>query len=369
MVSKIKMQRVAKNIVNVNFGIKEGDVVILSAGPNSLKFAEMMAYECSIIGAQPTITYNSDELSLKTYRKINTKFLTKKPKLGYAHLDVVDAEMNIDDSNPFLARQLPQWKVEIRRKSIKPLRKLREKKLIKKKLKSALIGFPTKECAKAMKVPFKKLERIFWNTMDVDFNKLYKFNKRLMKNFDGVDKLKILGNLTNLELSVKGRNFLNDCGIVAKEKMGYMNLPAGEIFVAPLETSVNGEIYFDLPCMYHYGKQVKGVWFKFKNGKVAEYKIREGQKNFEDVIKHASGKKTTIAELGIGTNPKAKPTGGMIIVDEKILGTIHMAIGQNKLYGGVNESTIHWDFFKTMGKRSRIEADGKTIMKNGKWLL
>jgi aminopeptidase len=369
MVSVKKMRRVAKNIVRLNFGIRQGDVVVIYVGPNSLKFGEMLAYECAIIGAQPVITYGSDELALKVYKKIDSKFLRQKPKLGYAHLKVVNAEMNIDDSNPFLARQLPQWKVEIRRKTVKPLRRLKEKKLARKTLKSALIGFPTKEDARAMRIPFKRLEKIFWDTMDINFNKLYYFNELLMKKFNGVDKIRIVGKRTDFEFSVKGRKFLNDCGIVAKEKMGYMNLPAGEIFTAPVETSANGHIYFDLPCMYHYGKQVEGVWFRFKNGKVVEYKIRKGKKNFEDVIKHASGKKTTIAELGIGTNPKAEPTSGMIIVDEKILGTIHVAIGQNKLYGGVNESTIHWDFFKTMGRGSRVEADGKVLMKNGKWLL
>ncbi len=369
MVSEKKMKRVAKTIVHTNFGIKQGDVVLISAGPNSLNFAELLAYECAIIGAQPTIMYGSDRLALKVYKDIDFKLLKQKPKLGYAHLKVVNAEMHIDDSNPFLARRLPQWKVEIRRKAIKPLRKLKEKKLAKKKLKSALIGFPTKEDARAMHIPFKRLEKIFWDTMDVDFGKLYKFNERLLKKFKGVDKIRIVGERTDLEFSIRGRKFLNDCGIVAKEKMGYMNLPAGEIFVAPIETSANGHIFFDLPCMYHYGKQVEGVWFRFKHGRVVEYKIRKGQKNFEDVIKHASGKKTTIAELGIGTNPRAKPTGGMIIVDEKILGTIHIAIGQNKLYGGVNESTIHWDFFKTMCRGSRVYADGKVVMKNGKWLL
>lgn len=369
MVSEKKMRRVARNIVHTNFGIKRGDVVVISAGPNSLKFAEQLAYECAIIGAQPSINYGSDDLSLKIYKKIDSKFLRQKPKLAYAHLKVVDAEMHIDDSNPFVARHLPQWKVEIRRKTIKPLRRLKEKKLAKKTLRSALIGFPTKEDARAMGISYKRLENIFWDTMDVNFNRLYRFNERLMKKLKGTDKIRIVGKRTDLEFSMKGREFLNDCGIVAKEKIGYMNLPAGEIFGAPVETSANGEIYFDLPCMYHYGKQVEGVWFRFKNGKVVEYKIRKGKKDFEDIIKHASGKKTTIAELGIGTNPNARPTGGMIIVDEKILGTIHVAIGQNKLYGGVNEATIHWDFFKTMGRGSRVEADGKVVMKNGKWLL
>jgi aminopeptidase len=369
MVSEKKMKRVARKIVRSSFGIKAGDVVVVSCGPNSLEFAEMLAYECSVIGAQPMVAYGSDKWTLKTYKRIDTKFLRQKPKLAHAHLDVVAAEMNIDDSNPFYARQLPQWKVEIRRKTVKPLRRLKEKKLARKALRSALIGWPTKEKAQAMGIPFKRLEKIFWDTLDVDFRRLYRFNERLMKRLKGAGTIHIVGNRTDLEFSVKGRKFLNDSGRVARQKMGYMNLPAGEIFTAPVETSANGEIFFDLPCMYHYGKQVHGVWFRFKNGKVAEYDIKKGKKNFEDIIKNASGKKTTIAELGIGTNPNAQPTGGMIIVDEKILGTIHIAIGQNKLYGGVNEATIHWDFFKTMGRGSRLKVGGKVMMKDGKWLL
>jgi aminopeptidase len=368
MVSGRKMQRIAKTIVNTSFAIKPKDVVLISCGPNSLKFAETLAYECAIKGAQPSIGYGSDELSLKIYKKINPKFLKFKPKLGYAHLKVVNAEMHIDDSNPFVARKLPQKKIEIRRKIVKPLKRKRDKKMLRKTLKVAVIGFPTKETARAMKTSLKKLDRIFWNTIDIDLKKLYKFNEALMKKLKNTKKIKIVGNKTNLEFSVRGRKFLNDCGIVEKEAMGYMNLPTGEVFTAPVENSANGEIYFDLPCIYHYGKQVKGVWFKFKKGKVVKYKITKGLKDFEDVIKNASGKKTTIAELGIGTNPKAKPTGGMGILDEKIKGTIHIAIGDNRLYGGKNEATIHWDFFKTMGKSSRLYADEKMIMKDGKFV-
>lgn len=367
MVSEKKMRKVAKNIVHTNFSISKGDVVNITAGPNSLDFAEALAYECSIVGAQPFIMYGSDKLSMDIYKDIDPKFLKQKPKLGYNHLKVVDAEMHIDDSNPYIARKMPQWKVEIRRKTVKPLRKLREKKLWKKTLRSALIGFPTKEKAKMMGLPYTRLDKIFWDTMDVDFERLYRFNERLMKKVKNAKTVHIVGKKTDLTFSVKGREFLNDSGIVAREKMGFMNLPAGEIFVAPIEDSANGEIFFDLPCLYHYGKQVHGVWFKFRKGKVIEYKITKGKKNFEDIIKNASGAKTTIAELGIGTNYRAKPTGGMIIVDEKVYGTIHIAIGSNELFGGKSESTIHWDFFKSMDRGSRVEIDGKVLMKDGKW--
>jgi len=369
MVSKKKMQKVAKTIVNTNFSIRPKDVVIISCGPNSLKFAEALAYECTIKGAQPAITYGSDELSLKIYKKINPKFLKFKPKLAYTHLKVVNAEMHIDDSNPFVARLLPQKKIEIRRKTLKPLKRKRDKLLAKKEMKLALIGFPTKEDAKAMKLPFKKLEKIFWDTIDVNYNKLFSFNEKLIRKLKNAKKIKIVGERTNLKFSVKNRKFINACGIIAKKgEIGYLNLPDGEVFTAPVENSANGEIYFDLPCMYHYGKQVEGVWFRFKRGRVVDYEIEKGLKNFEDVIKNASGDKDRIGELGIGTNPKAKITGGMIIVDEKVRGTIHIAIGDNKLYGGRNDSTIHWDFFKTMGKGSRLYVNKKLIMKDGRFV-
>jgi aminopeptidase len=369
MVSESKMLKVAKTIVRTNFNIKPKNVVLIDAGPNSLKFAERLAYETAMGGAQPLIVYGSDQLDLDVYRDINPKFLKNKPRLGYAHLKVVDAEVSLDDSNPFIAKHMPQWKIEIRRKTVKPLRKIKEDLLAKKKLKSALIGFPTKDDARAMGIPFKKLDHIFWDTLDVDFYKIAKFNDRMLRLMKGARKVRIVGEKTDLTIGVRGRHFISDCGIVDKEEMGFMNLPAGEIFIAPEETKADGEIYFDLPCMYHYGKQVRGVWFRMKKGKVVEYRIEKGKEDFDDIMRHASGKKTTIAELGIGTNPHAKPTNGMIIVDEKIYGTVHMAIGQNILYGGKNESTIHWDFFKTMGKGSRVYVDGKVAMKDGKRLV
>ncbi|MFH1229621.1 MAG: aminopeptidase, partial [Candidatus Aenigmatarchaeota archaeon] len=259
--------------------------------------------------------------------------------------------------------------IEIRRKILKPFRKIEERRQLKKDMKSALIGFPTQENAKAMKIPYDKLCKIFWSTMNADGEEMYKFNNKLLKKLKNADKIRIVGEKTDIAFSVKGRFFFNSCGIIEKKgEMGYINLPDGELFVPPVENSVEGEIYFDLPCMYHYGKQVEGVWLKFKNGRLVKYKVYKGLRDFEDIYKNASGDKDKIGELGIGTNPNARPTGGMIIVDEKIRGTIHMAIGSNDHFGGKNDATIHWDFFKTMGKGSRMFVDGKVFMKDGKFV-
>lgn len=370
MISEKEMQKIAKTIINTNLGVKEKDIVTISAGPKSLAFAEALAYEAAIKGAQPSIQYGSDKLALKTYRNINPKFLKNWPRLADVHSKLVDVSIVIDDTNPFIARLLPQEKIEIRRKVIKPIRRREEERQRKKEMKAALIGFPTLEVAKAMKIPFSKLNKIFWDAMRADYQKIYQFNSSLIHKLSGAKTITIVGEKTNLSFSVKGRKFINACGIVEKKgEIGYLNLPDGEVFTAPVENSVNGEIYFDLPCLYHYGKKVEGVYFKFKNGILIDYDIEKGLKAFEDVYKNASGDKNKIGELGIGTNPRAKLTGGLIIVDEKVKGTIHMAIGHNKHFGGKNDSTIHWDFFKDMRKKgSRLYADEKLIIKDGTFL-
>jgi len=365
MISQAELQKIAKNIINKSMFVKQKEAVVISTGPNSLKFAEKLAYEAAIIGANPTITYGNDELSLKIYKDIKTKHLRIIPKLSKILAKKIDVEIIIDDSNPIIARKLPQKKIQIRMKTMKPIKKIRDKRIIKKTIKSVLIGFPNKETAKSLGTSFNKLSKIFWNTLSMDPYKLYIINEKIISKLKNAEKINITGKNTNIELSVKNREPINDCGLWERDKIGYLNLPAGEVFYAPVETSANGEVYFDLPCLWHFGKQVKGVWFEFKNGRVVNYSIERGQKNFEEVMKHASGDKDKLAELGIGTNPNAKPTGGMTIVDEKIRGTIHMAIGWNKGYGGKNDSTIHWDFFKDM-KKSKMFVDDKLFMKNGK---
>lgn len=363
----INLNKIAEEIINKNLSIKEKEVVIISASPKSLEFSEALAYQCSMIGAQPLIQYNSDELLLRTLKNIKIKYLKEWPKLSDALMKVADARIIIDDQNPFLESKLPQDKIELRREVMKAITRREDNRIIRKDEKVALVGFPTEEQARALGVSFNKLSKIFWSTFNIDCNELYKFNDLLARKFMNAKKVRLTGKETELEISIRGRTPLNSAGLWDKDKIGFINLPDGEVFFAPVENGANGEIFFDLPCMWHFGKQVKGVWFKFRNGKVVDYKIDKGLTAFEDVMKNASGSKFNIAELGIGTNPHAKPTGGLIIVDEKIKGTIHIAIGDNKIFGGKGDATIHWDFFKTMNPGT-MEVDGKLVMENGKFI-
>ena len=359
------MEEVARNIVRKNLSLKEGEITLIECGPKSLEFAESLAYEASMVGAQPTIIYSSDKLALRVYRDIKITFLKKKPKLYKILSQKVDAKIIIDDTDPFLSRKIPQNKIEIRRRVTKPIRRIEEERQKRKDMKAVLVGFPTEEQARMMGISYRKLKKIFWSAMNVDYEKLYEYNEKVISAFKGAETIRVVGKKTDISFSIKGRRFINACGLFEKETMGYLNLPDGEVFLPPVENSVEGEIYFDLPCMWHYGKKVKGVWFRFENGRLKEFHVEKGEKNFRDVYENASGDKDKIGEFAIGTNPKARITGGMIIVDEKVRGTIHMAIGHNKHFGGRNDSTIHWDFFKDM-RKGRIYADENLVMENGK---
>ncbi|MEM5826178.1 MAG: aminopeptidase, partial [Candidatus Aenigmatarchaeota archaeon] len=206
------LEIIAKNIININLGVKEKDIVLISAGPNSLAFAEALAYEAAMVGAQPTIYYSSDELALKIYKDIKEKFLKNWPRLADILSKVVDVSIIIDDTNPFAASKIPQNKVEIRRKIYKPIRRREERREKRKELRKALIGFPNLDTAKSLGISFKKLNEIYWNTMKADYENIYQFNSKLIKVLNKAKTIRIVGEKTDISFSVKGRKFMNGCG-------------------------------------------------------------------------------------------------------------------------------------------------------------
>jgi aminopeptidase len=142
-----------------------------------------------------------------------------------------------------------------------------------------------------------------------------------------------------------------------------LNIPDGEVFVAPLEHSANGFIKFDFTTIPGFGK-VSDLKAEFKDGKIVWFNSPQ-KKIFKKFLDSNVGEKDRIAELGIGTNSAAKYVGETI-VDEKIFGSIHIAIGNNTgAYHGKNRASSHLDMVKIMKKDSKMLADGKLIMNDG----
>jgi leucyl aminopeptidase (aminopeptidase T) len=212
-------------------------------------------------------------------------------------------------------------------------------------------------------------EAILANEMAADYNEVADLTMKLHDALDGCSDVHLTSPLgTDLRFTITGRMIATDPGIVRKP--GYYNLPAGECYVSPIEDSANGLLIVD--------KSFPGILIKepihltFENGRVVDIRGGEEARELERMIEDGESQPNgegcrTIAELGIGTNPSARITGN-VMTDEKVLGTVHIAIGHNNnpFYGGQNTAPIHLD--GVMGNPTLV-VDGETLIENGRYLV
>ncbi len=164
----------------------------------------------------------------------------------------------------------------------------------------------------------------------------------------------------DLTLSVEGRTFINSDG--------HANMPSGEIFTGPVEDSVNGWVRFDYPSIVG-GRAVSGIELRFENGRVVEASAKENEDLLYAQLDADAGSRY-LGEFAIGTNFGIQQFTGNILFDEKIGGTIHMAIGRGyEETGSQNKSSVHWDMICDMRQDSEILVDGELFYKNGEFVV
>jgi len=174
-----------------------------------------------------------------------------------------------------------------------------------------------------------------------------------------VNKIHILGENTDLLLRVKNRKWIN-CS-------GKLNMPDGEVFTGPLENSANGTVRFTYPGIVA-GREVEDITLTFKDGKVVKATAVKGDELLQQMLKIKGADR--IGEIAIGTNYGITQFSKNMLFDEKMGGTIHMALGASyPESGGLNKAAIHWDIVKDMKKEAEIYADNKLFYKNGKFLI
>lgn len=238
----------------------------------------------------------------------------------------------------------------------------------RKKVRWCYFGWPIpkRQCL----VSKQRYRRVFINSIRATFSsKLKRLCEYYRKALENGNRVKIVAeDGTYLTFRIRGRPVLVADGIIDEVdiKRGDvgLNIPDGETFCAPLEHSANGFIIFDFTTIPGFGK-VTNLKTKFKNGKMIWFDSPQ-KKIFKKFLDANTGEKDRIAEFGIGTNPAARYVGE-VIVDEKIFGTIHIAIGNNRgAYHGRNRASSHLDLIKDMRKsKGSVYVDGKLIMKNG----
>jgi aminopeptidase len=184
--------------------------------------------------------------------------------------------------------------------------------------------------------------------------------KRLAEWIDGREEVRVTAPGTDVTLGVAGRSWI-PC-------VGEHNMPDGEFFTGPVEDSANGVVAFSFPASYG-GRTVSGVRFRFEDGKIVDASAEQGEEFLIEMLDTDPGARR-LGELGIGTNYGIATGTKEILLDEKIGGTVHMAIGMSyPETGGTNSSAVHWDMVCDLRAGGSIRVDGTELQRDGRFLV
>jgi aminopeptidase len=185
------------------------------------------------------------------------------------------------------------------------------------------------------------------------------FQDGLLEKLRGARELRVEADGTDLRLRVEGRTWVNSDG--------KRNMPSGEVFTSPREDSATGTIRYSVPSS-PAGVEVAGIELSFRDGEVVGARAERGELYLLRTLDTDPGARR-LGEIGIGTNSGIDRPVGNILFDEKMAGTVHLAVGRSyPEAGGVNESAVHWDMICDLRHGGRLTADGAVVVEDGRFL-
>lgn len=340
--------------------IKPRDKVLITVSEAGMPLAKAVYSEVLKRGAYPLFDIEATGTAYSFYREANDWQLSYIPE-SVIKSKIAWADAYVRIFTEFNSRELAQIdpaKMAIRSKLARPLMD----PMIDGD-RWLLTYYPTPQMAQEAGVSYEWLREFYFNACLVDYAKMERELKGLEKLMDEGKEIHVMGKMTDLHVDITGR--------LAQACFGERNIPDGESFLAPVTNGVNGEVYFDLPTLA-YGQEVSGIHLEFKEGKVVNASAERGEAALLKMLETDPGARY-LGEFAIGANFNIKQAMLNTLFDEKIGGTIHMALGRaykDRRGGGENESAIHWDIVKDMRlPGSILTIDGKEVLKEGQLLI
>jgi len=207
----------------------------------------------------------------------------------------------------------------------------------------------------------RAFEDFLYGAVLVDWETLAERMREIAARFDGANEVRITGDGTDLSFSLAGREGRVDA-------IG-ANMPGGEVFYSPVEDTAAGTVVFsEYPACYG-GRAVENVRLHFEDGRVVEASASTEEDFLLTTLDTDPGARV-LGEFGIGCNPGIQRHTQNTLFDEKIEGTIHLAVGNGfPFIGGKNVSAVHWDMVKDLRNGGTIELDGEVVQRDGQWLI
>lgn len=355
-----RVEKLAKLLVRYCVDAQSEEIIAVNTTTEALPLVEELHDELLRVGARPLFKLSTSRMQEGLYQFGKPHHFDSVSQLDRDTARHIAGSMRIEASANTRTLSAVDPKKQVRlTKATKPLRE----KIIRKKWVVSL--FPTEGLAQDADMSLREFENFVYSATFVDqpqpiraWKALGRKQTKLIQKLEGADEVHITGPGTDLKLSVRNRTFINSAGT--------HNMPSGEVFTGPVEKSVEGYIEYDYPVC-HGGREIEGIRLVFKEGKVVEATADKNQAFLRSMLDLDSGARY-LGELGIGTNYGIQRFSKNILYDEKIGGTVHLAVGQSyEETGGRNKSALHWDMIKDLRKGGTLYIDGKVFQKDGKF--
>ncbi len=354
----LRTRKLAQLAVRYSVAVKAGEKVIISGGSEAIPFIVELYKEVILQGGHPIVRVNLPDVSDFFFKYANESQLKFFPE--YWMNTVKDAQCYIGISSDVNTRELTNVnsrKIADRSKVMHPISDYIVN--THDKIRRVSIAYPCVCLAQDAEMSLGEYENFVYNACLADWETIGKRMDRINKVFERGKNVHLIGENVDLKFSIAGKNSVAD--------KGEENMPGGEIFMAPIRESLNGWIKFEYPAIRN-GKEVSDVFLRFENGKVIEARATKNEDFLHEMLA-TDENSSYVGEFGIGCNPRINKFTKDLLFDEKINGTIHLALGMAyKQNGGGNDSALHWDIVKDMHK-ARIILDGKVVQENGEWRI
>lgn len=361
------LQKYGALLVSYCLELKKGEILYIKTTTEAEPLVREVYRHAMKAGAHVFTDFSFREQNRIFYQEADDdQLLYVSPQENYMihHADaylVIRAPFNLKEDH-----NNNQDKVKRRQKSLQDMMAVYTQRTANRLLKRCLCQYPTQGAAQLADMSLEEYQYFVFNACKLyainpegEWKKIHHYQKTIVDFLNGRNTIRYKNNKSDLYFETTNRIWINSDG--------KNNMPSGEVFTSPIEESVNGHIFFDYPSIF-MGKDVRGIRLTVVDGYITDWKAEIGQDLLDSIFSIEGTRR--FGEVAIGTNYDITTATKNILFDEKIGGTVHMAVGQSYLQtGGKNNSPIHWDMIMDMTDGGQIYADGQLIYENGHFLI
>ena len=353
-----RIDEYARLLVDRSVGVQPGWQVLVRASHLGRPLVDAVVEQIARKGAYPILQLSFEQIGGPFAREAPIEVLREPAPLQRRIWDEVDAFIAI--YGPENTREGAELSAE-RQAALRQMSAPMRERTMALAAPWVVAEYPVHATAQDAGMTLGEYEEFIFDAVLRDWDEEGRRMRKIADVFDAADEVRIVGPGTDLTLSLAGR-----AGAVDD---GHVNMPGGEVFYSPVEDSAHGVIEFsEFPAVY-FGQEVDGARFVFEGGRIVEAIARGGETFLLQTLDTDEGARR-LGELGIGCNPGIQRYMKNVAFDEKIDGTVHLAVGNSYSFtGGTNVSSIHWDIVKDLRTAGQLYADGWLVQENGVWLI